>query len=403
MNNVKYPKWVECIRNSSNNKVLLMLSGGKDSIAALLLLRKYGINVAAIHFHHRWSSEVPTSEAKRICKKHQIHLIIKDFTDSLSHALRGYTAGRPCLLCKRAMYLELLKIIESSNFGWICIGDNANDRTTISRIRQCSDHNATQLICTRYLGSEMGIELPPPVQVVRPLIMMQTPAIEHFLDQEGEKVKQIHSTGDKYFEYHREGCPLQFADIGTEHNAKLWHDLQLYNKHITEFARMKGILASIHLPSTFIITIPKGYEEEAAQYMNDHGCSIDNENNSYNLPATKTFLAQVFRITPELKDNRVSSHLFARFLERLEITGAVPSSLTNDISTSHMYENGKASVLMHLNFRKRTADIRYSIYSEKKTLCDKIFFDNLLLELFRTRRIISFEYSTPPNTTEQAP
>ena len=40
------------IKKSKNPKVIAMLSGGKDSVAAVLLLKKNGIDVTAIHFIH---------------------------------------------------------------------------------------------------------------------------------------------------------------------------------------------------------------------------------------------------------------------------------------------------------------------------------------------------------------
>lgn len=67
------------IKNSKNPKVIAMLSGGKDSVAAVLLLKKNGIDVTAIHFIHEWGAAIPTDEAKRICSEYEIPLIIKDY------------------------------------------------------------------------------------------------------------------------------------------------------------------------------------------------------------------------------------------------------------------------------------------------------------------------------------
>ena len=99
------------IINSNNPKVIAMLSGGKDSIASVVLLKKNGIDVTAIHFVHDWSSEIPTEEAKRICNEYGISLILKKYTKEFCEAINGYTAGRPCLLCKRQMYKILLEYL----------------------------------------------------------------------------------------------------------------------------------------------------------------------------------------------------------------------------------------------------------------------------------------------------
>lgn len=112
-----------------------------------------GIDVSAIHFVHDWSSDIPTEEVKRICKEYQIPYVIKDYTKEFCEAVNGYTAGRPCLLCKKKMYEVLLDYLSDNEYGWLCIGDNLNDRTTISRIKNYiqNGHSEEDLICSSYL------------------------------------------------------------------------------------------------------------------------------------------------------------------------------------------------------------------------------------------------------------
>lgn len=57
---------------------------------------------------------------------------------------------------------------------------------------------------------------PDGMKVIRPLINMSAKKVEPFFESENIVIKRINSTGDKYFEYHREGCPAQFADIVVE-------------------------------------------------------------------------------------------------------------------------------------------------------------------------------------------
>ena len=104
------------ILNSINPNVIAMLSGGKDSIASVVMLKKAGVSVTAIHFIHNWGSEIPTNEAKRICKQFDIPLIIYDFTKEFSETVSGYQAGRPCLICKKTMYSILLDYLSSQKF-----------------------------------------------------------------------------------------------------------------------------------------------------------------------------------------------------------------------------------------------------------------------------------------------
>lgn len=378
----------ERVLKSDNNKVLAMLSGGKDSIAAIVMLKKNGIDVTAIHFVHQWSSDIPTNEAKRICSEYNIPLIIKDYTKQFCEAINGFKNGRPCLLCKKQMYKILLELVNDDKYGWICIGDNLNDRTTIARIKQYIDSNNLDetLSCSGYMGNEMGITLPNKMKVVRPLINMSTDDIEKFLVREKIEIKRINSTGDKYFEYHREGCPIQFADIGVELDEKLYDDLKKYNECITKFAREHGILASIHMPSTFIITIPKGYEEQAAIYLEKNGLCVDSNRNSLNLLEQKCFVGMVYELDYNILSSGAYEKIFNRFLERLELFGKKKDIIVQDKIVTCVYNDKDISFHMIFDFIMGNAQIMYTNENEINGRKDMKVFDNLILEMFRTRK-----------------
>lgn len=383
------------IINSNNPKVIAMLSGGKDSIASVVLLKKNGIDVTAIHFVHDWSSEIPTEEAKRICNEYGISLILKKYTTEFCEAVNGYTAGRPCLLCKRQMYKILLEYLSSGQYGWLCIGDNSNDRTTIARINQFiqDGHTKDSLMCNGYFGAEMGIKLPVGIKVIRPLIEMSAKSVEEFLTIEGIKVKRINSTGDKYFEYHREGCPIQFADIGVELNKNLYDNLKKYNDCITAFARENGILASIHMPSTFIITIPRGYEDKAADYLEEKGLSVNRDINSSEISNHNMLLGYIYDLKMNLFETKAYEKIFHRFLERLELFGSNKSIevLNNVVFCTYNENNTMLDMVLH--FEKGEVDIKYSYSESSNGRKDKLTFENLILELFRTRKYEVVEIS----------
>lgn len=376
------------VEQSENPKTIAMLSGGKDSIASVILLKKSGIDVTAIHFIHKWGSAIPTEEAKRICNEYQIPLIIKDYTKEFCDAVNGYTAGRPCLLCKKQMYKVLLEYLTTNEFGWLCIGDNSNDRTTIARIRQYINdgHSEDSLLCNGYFGTEMGIVLPKGMKVIRPLINMSAKDVEVFLKNEGIVIKRINSTGDKYFEYHREGCPVQFADIGVELNENLYADLKKFNDCITEFARKEGILASIHMPSTFIITIPRGYEKKAANYLKMNGLSVNENINSSDIPFGEVFVGYVYELNGNLLKTGAYEKVFNRFLERLELYG--DNRKINQINGFVIctYEEKEAMFEIIYNFKNSKANITYSFSDVACSRKDKQLFDNIILEMFRTRK-----------------
>ena len=382
------------IKNSKNPKVIAMLSGGKDSVAAVLLLKKNGIDVTAIHFIHEWGAAIPTDEAKRICSEYEIPLIIKDYTKEFRDAVNGYTAGRPCLICKKQMYKWILNYLESGQYGWLCIGDNSNDRTTIARINQyiSDNHPEDSLICSGYFGSEMGIVLPKGMKVIRPLIDMSVKDIERFLEEEKISIKRINSTGDKYFEYHREGCPVQFADIGVELNEILYSELKIYNDAITEFAREKGILASIHMPSTFIITIPRGYEEEAALYLENQGLKVDKQTNSTELSHDKSFQALIFDLDKNLYTTRAYEKIFKRILERLELFNGNIAINDNNGTVICSYSGQESTLKISFDFDGQNAYLIYSFNNSSLGRKNKEVFDNLILEMFRTRKYKVYEY-----------
>ena len=83
--------------------VLVQLSGGKDSIAALHILLEHGISCKAIHFIHKWCYHTPTQEAERICRKFGVEIRIVDITDAISDVFLNGFAGRPCRICKGIM------------------------------------------------------------------------------------------------------------------------------------------------------------------------------------------------------------------------------------------------------------------------------------------------------------
>ena len=375
------------VKKSANPKTIAMLSGGKDSIASVVLLKKNGIDVTAIHFVHEWSSEIPTSEAKRICNEYNIPLIIKNYTREFCAAVNGYTAGRPCLICKKQMYKVLLKYLDTGEFGWLCIGDNSNDRTTIARIKKYigDGHSEDDLMCSGYFGSEMGINLPVGMKVIRPLINMTVKDVEDFLAKENIVIKRINSTGDKYFEYHREGCAIQFADIGVDMNEKLYDELKLYNDCITAFARENNILASIHMPSKFIITIPRGYENAAEEYLLEHGLNVDSDVNSSCIPKSKTIIVSIFEVNTKIFTTKAYIKMFERFLERLELFGSDKSIEKYKDIVVCSYKDKETSVMWALDIYNGTAEIKFCV-KETLEIKEIKFFDNLILELFRTRK-----------------
>lgn len=383
--------WIKLVKESNNTKVLLMLSGGKDSIATLLCIVKAGIEVDAIHFYHKWSELIPLEEAERICGLLSVNLIKYDFSNAFSDAVTGYANGRPCLLCKKKMYACLVDYLKNHSYGWIAVGDNANDQTTIDRMVKFSNpFGEGRLECSDYFGSEMGCNLPHNTHVLRPLISMTAQEVEEYLLDNNIKVRRIQSTGDKYFDYHREGCPVQFVDIGVKINNDIMCDLQRYNATITEFARKKGIRASIHIPSTYIITIPKGYETEAAEYLHDEGLVVNSAANSNEVEHFTSIVGYVELINGDYFIDNSYKKCFERFSERMGLE-----------TDSALYSYNKGEILCNICQKSQVLTMIFSekmktvdIIMRSKNKYEKNKFENLIIEIFRSNKFIISEISS---------
>lgn len=232
---------------------------------------------------------------------------------------------------------------------------------------------------------ETMMVLPASISVVRPLIDLSINEVESFLSQEGIKVKRINSTGDKYFEYHREGCPIQFADIGVELDETLFSDLKIYNDAITDFARKNNILASIHMPSTFIITIPTGYETKAIKSLQEKGLHVNELANSSSVDF-QSYHSHIYELNSGLNNSIVYEKIFNRLKERLELFGQCNHIYQNDNQISCSYKDKNNQLKVYFDFDTLTADIVYSFSDNSTARIEIELFDNLMLELFRTRK-----------------
>ena len=380
--------WIKQVKEAQNPKTLVMLSGGKDSIAAAIFLKIHGIDETAIHFKHRWGEKIPTSEAERVCGIYDIPLLKVDYSEQFYNAIQGYKGGRPCALCKLEMYKILIEKLSSQEYGWLCIGDNANDRTTIARINEFikEKNNNDVLENSEYFGSEMGIKLPTGIRVLRPLIRMYASDIEEFLNCNNIHVQHINSTGDKYFEYHREGCPIQFVDVGVPITRDICELLAKYNRVITKFAREKNILASIHMPSGFVVTIPRGFEDESEIYLKKEGLENFKETNSSKYQKKMVYIADIDYINETYFDSSVYDKVFNRLLERLEIKSKNIIIQDNEELINVVYSDFDICVQMMIYKNIKRSTIVYKFVEGCNSLKEFNLFDNLILELFRTRK-----------------
>lgn len=369
---------LELINSVKKGKVLLMLSGGKDSCACLHMLKSHAINVVAIHFVHRWGYQIVTDEAKRVCEEYKVPLIIYDYTEEFLESLRGFKGGRPCILCKERMYEVTLKTALEKKIDYICIGDNANDTTTIARIRKYINEKEDEtLFLNTFLGTE--INLLDNIKVIRPIIDMTSEEVLQYLEKNKIKIQRVGDTGDKYFEYSREGCPIQFHDPGTEITVSDMEKLRDYNTILSKFARENGIRASIHIPSEFIITIPKGYEDKARDYLLAAGVPLGNIKKE-KIVSKIAYTISMKNLYIEIFQDEVMEYLINRFFERLGIEFSNKEILNSGKSKTYLYEND--NVFANVYILNEINIVNFFLISNRELKKDYI--QNLVIEVFRT-------------------
>ncbi|MBK5246111.1 MAG: tRNA 2-thiouridine(34) synthase MnmA [Peptostreptococcaceae bacterium] len=108
----------------NKNKVLLGLSGGVDSTAAALLLKKDGLKVTGLFFDVNEIKGKASESAKYTAKQLEINFVYKNvsqsFTDIVIHNFcKEYTEGRtpnPCVICNPSVKFKTL-IEEADKIG----------------------------------------------------------------------------------------------------------------------------------------------------------------------------------------------------------------------------------------------------------------------------------------------
>ena len=348
------------------DKVLIQLSGGKDSVACLCFLKNKNVDVEAVHFIHDFGYSLPTEMAKKVCGILKVKLHLIDITEKIKSLFLSEFNQRPCRYCKSIMDNATVELAVRLNCRYICVGDTRDDTMLLNRI---SNPDGSIPYFSNYFNQR--VELPNDIEVFRPLIEIEGSTILRYVENIFPFFKRVNDTGDKYFEYSREGCPLQFKDLGVNYTEEMMRNLLKYNSLCSDFATNYGIKASIHLPSEFIVTIPKGYEQECRDYLIAHGCRLSKKQEKKGEFMYSILVKLYNKLTSTILDISIK-----RLVERcgLQILSETHSQNTLSI----------IGVGFDVIATSQRDNLNIVVISENDI--SSIDFDNIIMEIFHTYR-----------------
>ncbi|MGV8169078.1 MAG: TIGR00269 family protein [Candidatus Nanoarchaeia archaeon] len=112
-----------------NEKICVAVSGGKDSVSLLFILKKLGYNVEALAIDEgiQGYRNITLDFLKRFCEEHKIHLVIKSYEQDFGKRLdRVVKKGEPaCNICGTFRRHLLNKY--SQEYSKIATGHNLDD------------------------------------------------------------------------------------------------------------------------------------------------------------------------------------------------------------------------------------------------------------------------------------
>ncbi len=361
-----------------DSKVLLQLSGGKDSIACMILLKENNIKFDAIHFIHDYSYSLPTSMAKKACDALGVQLNIVDISKEIENTfLNNRFTERPCRYCKGIMDRFSLDFAAANAYSLICVGDTKDDKTLINRLVQ-NDGFVHHI--SRYFNQT--VSLPEGISIYRPLLEYDSDKTIKLVLSRFSWFKRVNDTGDKYYEYSREGCPLQYKDYGAKFSKEMMCKLKYLNTLCGEYASLTGIRASIHLPSEFIITIPKGYEDECRQYLLAHGADLHSKPSECDADKVNHIIIDL-KLNNSMRDVDILKVICCRFIERL---GFIENLVFCD-KIGHLSNSIATIDIISVSINR----ILISIASQE-SIWQPLFIENLCVEIFHTRNFKILNY-----------
>jgi len=247
-----------------NEKIIVMLSGGKDSAVALAIAKDLGLNVhLCVHFVHDWSWDISTNEAKNLAERFNVPIIFPDITEELAKKTQGAKGKSICRICKTIMKAQMVNIAKIEDAKIIMTGETALEKIAgpvFEYIRENNPKVKRENEHELYKKMEL-VKVPKRYKIhfFRPLIRVGHFDVFNLQKHYNIEIKRVSEAGNK-IGYWREGCCLQYCSPEVLLTTKLFDELYKINKKATEIARENGFRASVVLPEKEITVIPNKKE-----------------------------------------------------------------------------------------------------------------------------------------------
>lgn len=202
---------------NKKTKALVLLSGGLDSILAVKLLLKQGIEVEAVNFRTNFCGP---SKARPAAKMLGVPLrevnIRQEFLEVLKKPKHGYGAGlNPCIDCHALMLKKAGEIMRSENYDFVATGEVLGERPM-------SQHKKALGIVEQEAGLEGYLLRPLSAKLLEPTVPEKDGRIdrERLLDISGRSRKRQMELAARYdikeYPAPAGGCALTQKDFADK-------------------------------------------------------------------------------------------------------------------------------------------------------------------------------------------
>ncbi len=168
---------------TKDEKVLVAVSGGKDSMTLWFLLNKYGFNVTGVHINLNYENFSQESEniVKNFSKKNSLSLIVfnlkKDLNIDMKEVFLENRNRETCSVCGTIKRYLLNKIAYDLRFDAVATGHNLDD--SVATIFKAFLHWDIETLSRNYPILDRDGKL---IKKVKPLFRLQDKEIKYYAE-----------------------------------------------------------------------------------------------------------------------------------------------------------------------------------------------------------------------------